>query len=258
MTGKIFNHKLYGEYEVINRLENRGTTLYYRIKFLKTGYETEAKQQNIVNMLVRDKEFLTKNLIGKRLLNTKKQEYIIISADKDKKDYLFIEFQDTKTIVSRKRQNVELGLVYDNKGATSSTFFNKKTNSKQRRRSYYLYSAMKRRIKTRGAIICDEWIDSYDNFLDWLKNSELKRLGVSLEEFETYEKLKGYELDKNFLKSTNKIYSKETCRLIKKDLNTSIRNMENCNVSLKKDNKIYTITNLKVFLTSLGYEILED
>ena len=83
-------------------------------------------------------------------------------------------------------------------------------------------------------------------------------MNVDIYEFEIYNKLQGYELDKNFKFNDNNLYSKDTCKLIHKKLNMSIRNMENCNIKLKKDGVIYNVENLKTFICELGYEILED
>ena len=94
-------------------------------------------------------------------------------------------------------------------------------------------------------------------FLDWLYNIELKRLNVNSLDFELYTELKEYELDKNFILENNNYYSPETCKLIRKDLNTSIRNLENAKIKLKKDGVVIDVINFKKFIKDLGYEILE-
>lgn len=257
LTGRIFEHKKYGEYEVLNRVLNNKKQVYYRIKFKNSKYETEAKASNIRNKQVRDKFYHRNLLLGNIYTNNVGQEYKVVSIDDRNSENLFIEFLSTGSVVSRNRANVLKGSVYDNKGVSKSVIFDKFKNKMVKRRSYSMYMAMKNRVKTRGSIICKQWDESFDSFLDWLYNIELKRLNVNSLDFELYIELKEYELDKNFILEDNNYYSPETCKLIRKDLNMSIRNLENAKIKLKKDGVVIDVINFKKFIKDLGYEILE-
>lgn len=257
LTGKIFEHVKYGEYEVLNRVFNNKKQVYYMIQFKNSGYKTEAKASNIKNIQVRDKFYYRSLLLGNTYVSNTNQEYKVIAIDDKKSENLFIEFTSTGSIVSRKRANILSGAVYDNKGLSKSVIFDTSENKMVKRRSYSIYMAMKNRVKTRNAVICKEWMESFDCFLDWLYSTELKRLRVKPLDFEYYKELKDYELDKNFILEDNNYYSPETCKLISKDLNMSIRNLENSKLKLKKDGVIIDVENFKLFIKNLGYEILE-
>ena len=111
------------------------------------------------------------------------------------------------------------------------------------------------REKLRGSIVCDEWKNNYNNFVNWLENTELPKHNVSLYEFETYQKLCNYDLDKDYIDPDNILYSPGTCCLIPHDFNMTLRNLDNCNFVLSKDGQNIEITNLRKYFNSLGYEI---
>ena len=114
---------------------------------------------------------------------------------------------------------------------------------------------MLKRIDSRGSKVCEEWKNSYKNFLDWLYNIELPKHNVSIYEYETYKKLCDYDLDKDFYGGEEKLYCPENCRLIHHDFNMSLRNLSNCDIILSKDGKDIRITNVIDFLEGNGYKI---
>ena len=57
----------------------------------------------------------------------------------------------------------------------------------------------------KDCVVCDEWLD-FQNFAHWFVNHVYYN--------------KGYELDKDLLVCGNKIYSKDTCSLVPKSINT--------------------------------------
>ena len=251
----VYEHPKYGEYEVINKEPSKNKVAYFRVKFKNTGYETVAKSSNIRKQLVKDKLYYKQDLIGKSFINTKGQEYTVLKYDDETQGNYYIQFKNTGNIISRRRNHITDGLVYDILGTTDTTIYNKELKRKVRRRSYDIYKAMLHRRETRGSCICKEWEDSYENFVDWLYNTELIKHNVSPYEYETYQKLKNYDLDKDFKGKGEKLYSPENCCLIPHDFNMSIRNLSNCDVILSKDGVDIRVTNMINFLEENGYKI---
>ena len=251
----VYIHPVYGEYEVISREESRNNVAYFKIKFKNTGYEATAKSSHIRNQCVKDKLYYKQDLIGKTFANTKGQKYIVVKYDNEIKGNYYIRFIKSNNIISRRRNNIVDGLVYDELGTTDTTIYNNELNKKVRRRSYTIYKAMLKRIDSRGSKVCEEWKNSYKNFLDWLYNIELPKHNVSIYEYETYKKLCDYDLDKDFYGGEEKLYCPENCRLIHHDFNMSLRNLSNCDIILSKDGKDIRITNVIDFLEGNGYKI---
>lgn len=255
ILGNVYEHPIYGEYIVIQRVESRNNVCYYKVKFTKTGFETIAKSSHIRSQLVKDKLFYEEDLIGREFTNSIGQRYKVIRKDKSKDGYFVIVFLATNNLATKRRNNIINGNVSDSKGITKTMIYDVEKNKRTKRRSYHLYKAMLNREKTRGSIVCTKWKEDYQNFVEWLENIELPKHNTTLYEFETYKKLAGYELDKDYLVIGNSLYSPETCCLIPHDFNMALRNMDNCNIVLSKDNKDISVTNLRNFLISLGYEI---
>ena len=255
ILGEKFIHPIYGEYTVISQEESKNKVCYFKIRFKNTGYETVAKSANIRNLQVKDKLYYKTDILGKRFTNNVGQVYEVISKDENLSGNFVIEFLETHTKISRRRNNIIEGRVLDPKGTTSSTIFDRSKNKKIIRRSYTLYKAMVSREKLRGSIVCDEWKNNYNNFVNWLENTELPKHNVSLYEFETYQKLCNYDLDKDYIDPDNILYSPGTCCLIPHDFNMTLRNLDNCNFVLSKDGQNIEITNLRKYFNSLGYEI---
>ena len=255
ILGENFIHPTYGEYTVISQEESKNKACYFKIRFKNTGYETIAKSANIRNLQVKDKLYYKTDILGKKFTNNAGQAYEVISKDENLSGNFIIEFLETHTKISRRRNNIIEGHVLDPKGITHSTIFDKTKNKKVIRRSYTLYKAMLSREKLRGSIVCDEWKNSYNNFVNWLENTELPKHNVSLYEFETYQKLCNYDLDKDYIDPDNILYSPETCCLIPHDFNMTLRNLDNCNFILSKNGQDIEITNLRKYFNSLGYEI---
>lgn len=255
ILGEKFIHPIYGEYTVISQEESKNKACYFKIRFKNTGYETVAKSANIRNLQVKDKLYYKTDILGKRFTNNVGQVYEVISKDENLSGNFVIEFLETHTKISRRRNNIIEGRVLDPKGATPSTIFDKSKNKKIIRRSYTLYKAMVSREKLRGSIVCDEWKNNYNNFVNWLENTELPKHNVSLYEFETYQKLCNYDLDKDYIDPDNILYSPGTCCLIPHDFNMTLRNLDNCNFVLSKDGQNIEITNLRKYFNSLGYKI---
>lgn len=255
ILGNVYIHPIYGEYKVIEQVESKNNVRYYKIRFVNSGYETTAKSKHIRDLLVKDKTYYKNDLIGKTFINTKKQYYKVLSADVEKDGYFYIKFLDTDTIVSRKRNHIIDGLVYDNKGFTISTLYDVELNKKVKRRSYTVYKAMLNREKTRNSIVCEEWKSSFYNFYNWLKDTELPKYNVTIYEFDTYKKLNHWALDKD-LKGNSRIYSPNTCCLLPNKFNQDLYYYQNCNIVVKtKDNTSKTIINLFDFLDDIGYEL---
>lgn len=255
ILGNVYIHPIYGEYKVIEQKESKNNTRYYKIKFKNSGYETVAKSKHIRDSLVKDKTYYKNDISDKIFINTKSQSYKVLNIDTEKDGYFYIQFLDTNTIVSRKRNHIIDGLVYDNKGVTLSTLYDFELNKKVKRRSYTIYKAMINREKTRNSTVCNDWKLSFDSFYNWLKDIELPKHNVSIYDFDTYKKLNNWALDKD-LKENKRIYSPETCCLLPNKFNQDLYYYQNCNIIVKnKDNIQITINNLFDFLKSIGYEI---
>ena len=251
----VYTHPVYGEYEVISKEKSRNNVAYFRVKFKNTGYETIAKSNHIRNKCVKDKLYYQQDLIGKSFTNTKGQEYIVLKYDNKVEGNYYIRFKNSNNIISRRRNHIIDGLVYDSLGTTSTTIYDNELNKKVRRRSYNVYKAMLKRRETRGSKVCEEWENSYESFLDWLYNTELPKHNVSAYEYETYKKLCDYDLDKDFSGGKEKLYCPENCSLIHHEFNMSLRNLSNCNIIVSKNGKDTRITNVLDFLKENGYEI---
>ena len=250
-----FVHSIYGEYSVISQEESKNKVCYFKIKFKNTGFETIAKSSHIRNLQVRDKLYYKTDIIGNIYTNNVGQSYKVISNDKDKSGNFIIEFLETHSRISRRRNNIIDGCVLDPVGITPSTIFCKEKNKKIIRRSYTTYHAMLLREESRGSIVCEEWKNNYSNFVDWLENIELPKHNTTLYEFETYQKLNNYDLDKDYVDPDNILYSPKTCCLIPHNFNMTLRNLDNCNFILSKNGENIEITNLRKYFSSLGYEI---
>ncbi len=255
ILNNTYVHPIYGEYKVIEQAESKNNVRYYKIKFINSGYETVAKSQHIRNLLVRDKTYYKNDIINQTFINTKNQSYKVLNIDAEKDGYFYIMFHGTGTVVSRKRNNIIEGLVYDNKGNTLSTLYDFELNKKVKRRSYTIYKAMLNREKTRNSVVCDAWKLSFDNFYSWLRDIELPKHDVSIYDFDTYKKLNNWALDKD-LKGNERVYSPDTCCLLPNKFNQDLYYYQNCNIVVKnKDGNKSTIGNLFNFLKTIGYEI---
>lgn len=260
LTGKTYIHPIYGGYIVLSdegSYSKSNRTHRYKIRFIETGYEYVAPSSSIKNQRVRDRWYVPDNLKGKVFTNNCGQKYKVIRNDDTKHGYYIIEFLETGARYSRYVSSILKCEVYDNKGLMKTTVYDIEKGKRVQRRSYATYMHMFDREKLYGTDICEEWRKSFNNFLDWLENTELPKHNVTLIDFDLGKALKGYELDKDWLSTDGKkIYSPTTCRLMPEDFNMSLRNLDNLDIVLCKDGKEIEIKgSIRPFLQSLGYEI---
>ena len=255
ITGKKYKHPIYGEYKVLSRTENKKVGVYYLIRFLNTGFTCEARSDRVKNGLVKDKLYYLTKLTGKVFTNTKGQKYIVL--DKDiRTNYYIIKFIDSGYTYSVKSSHILDGNVYDKKGNTLTTYYSAIDNKKYRRRSYSLWKAMLQREKTRKSIVCKEWKDDFWCFYKWIVEQELPKYNVTVDEFETYKKLKKWAIDKDFLIKGNNVYSPSTCLLLPNKFNQDLYYYQHCCLIVKdKKQNVIKINNILDFIKSIGYTI---
>lgn len=258
-VGEVYTNPKYGDCKIVEYVEHRNNVAFYRVIFKESGYETVASIKDIRKNNVKDKYYIPKDLKDKVFTNNYGRKYKVVSKDITKRGHFIVEFIDTHTQISRTRKEIIGGKITDKLsnrlGIVDSDIYNYVNGKKTYKHSYQLYNSIIYRQKRKGSTVCDEWKESFINFRSWLENVELPKHNVTLKEFDAYEKLQGYDLDKDFECIGNKLYSPELCHLIPHEFNMSLRNLDNVHFFLTKDGEKIEITNLREFLMSLGYEI---
>lgn len=222
LIGKILNSNNYGDFKVIDFVrKDKYNNKYYKIKFLDTGYETNACKSNLRRGFVRDK---TDKMIGKIIESNNSGEFKVIEFKGKRKGnkYYRIKFLKTKYETICSYSNILNKEVKDHLQPILAGvgFLGEKGMSKEYKKEHNLWKSMIERCYYKKSInysiyggegvkVCERWYN-FSNFVDDLPKID----GYDKEKFENGK----LHLDKDFKQKSipkNKmIYSLKTCKFV--------------------------------------------
>ncbi len=241
-VGQIYKSKSCGKYELVERVKSKIATPRWKVRFLDTGYETEAYTNNIRTGGILDKTLL--NPLGRyqigQVLETKDNDKVeILDIQRLKKDnsnktrtYLTVKFLNTGYTTKTLPENIHNGHLKDflkpsvmNVGMLG--YLPEFEGRLKDQQEYKLWESILNRcyqesyeFKNKSyekAEICERW-KRFDYFY---KDLPLVEGYKDWKEYKLHNKNKKniYEFDKDTKVLGNKIYSLETCRFLHKEIN---------------------------------------
>lgn len=188
-VGQIYKSKSCGKYELVERVKSKIATPRWKVRFLDTGYETEAYTNNIRTGGILDKTLL--NPLGRYQIGQ-----VLETKDNDKVEIL--DIQRLKKDNSNKTRTY-LTVKFLNTGYTTKTLPENIHNG-------HLKDFLKPSVMNVGML------GYLPEFEGRLKDQQ---------EYKLHNKNKKniYEFDKDTKVLGNKIYSLETCRFLHKEIN---------------------------------------
>jgi len=231
LIGKEFESNNYGKYKVIGfDRKDEYYQEYYRIKFLKTGYETVSQKSSVQRGTVRDNTDL---LIGKVIESNNYGKFKVLELDhRDKRSHKFyrIKFMKTGTERVMSYGTIVVGSVLDYNLPTTGGvgYLGEKFEEcvgrvenvwrhiiarcyREEDDNYPYYGG-------RGVTVCERW-HNCSNFLEDLPKIE----GYDEKLFKEAK----IELDKDYKQQDipfhEKVYSPETCIFLSKEKNNNVK-----------------------------------
>ena len=239
IVGKHFFNNDGLEYEVLEFVGRRGdyNDKYYRVRFLESGYETEAQYSNIVyeksvrDHIAHDNKHID-HIIGEKFISNSGLEYIVekfLYRDNNSKRHYRIRFTESSGTLDVAYDHILSGEVKDRLAKTVCgigvigypTIEDYSTTREYRvwigmiRRCYDINDCNYSSYGAKGVRVCDRWL-RFDCFYSDVPFID----GYDKELFESGQ----LHLDKDIkqIGMTNKIYSPQTCTFLSPEINVDL------------------------------------
>ena len=238
--GKIYKSNNYGEFKILDKLQYVNNNVYFKVKFLNTGYETMSSLGNIINGKVADLSHLD-NIIGKVCESNTYGKFKVLSKDESKEMYYKIKFLDTGFMNSVKYINIINGKVKDfllptiyNIGYLGENYKSICNDKELKNVLYNRWTAMLSRCYNKN----DKWYKCYGELgvrvsIRWHNFSNFYIDSQYLQNYDrgTLLSKNTLQLDKDKLQInipvSNRVYSKDTCCWLTRKENNNLKNMTN-------------------------------